>query len=120
MASNNFKPRVYNDGVCYIATEEKAPSSFAAKQNGTKATDFKKVLKLMFAEMSIREEDMQFAEALSRTITRKIKTPLVDGWNSKHKIIIGNTVYDIVNADKDRANNEVYFYLEEVRELVNA
>jgi hypothetical protein len=120
MSRNNFKPRVYNDGVCYIATEVKAPTSFAAKQNGTTEADFKKVLKLMFAEMSIREEDMQFAEALSRTITRKIKTPLVDGWNSKHKVLIGNTVYDIVNADKDRANNEAYFYLEEVRELVNA
>lgn len=120
MARNNFKPRVYNDGVCYIAEEVKAPTSFAAKQNGTTEADFKKVLKLMFTEMSIREEDIQFAEALSRTITRKIKTPLVDGWNSKHKVLIGNTVYDIVNADKDRANNEAYFYLEEVRELVNA
>lgn len=120
MARNNFKPRVYNDGVCYIATEVKAPTSFAAKQNGTTEADFNKFLKLMFSEMSIREEDMQFAEALSRTITRKIKTPFVGGWNSKHKVIIGNTVYDIVNADKDRANNEVYFYLEEVRELVNA
>lgn len=120
MSRNDFKPRVYNDGVCYIATEEKAPTSFAAKQNGTTAQDFKKILKLMFAEMSIREEDIQFAEALSRTITRKIKTPLVGGWNSTNKIIIGNMVYDIVNADKDRANNEAYFYLEEVRELVNA
>ena len=120
MPRNNFKPRVYNDGVCYIANEEKAPSSFAAKQNGTTADDFKKIVKLMFAEMSIREQDMEFAEAISRTLTRKIKTPLVGGWTSRNKIIIGNTVYDIINADKDRANNEIYFYLEEVRELVNA
>ena len=38
----------------------------------------------------------------------------------RDKIIIDNILYDIVNADKDRAKNEIYFYLEEVRELVNA
>ena len=120
MPNSNNKPRVYNDGVCYIVNETTAPTSFAAKQNGTAASDFEKLIKLMFAEMSIREQDMEFAEAKSRTLTRKIKTPLVDGWTAKNKIIIGSILYDIVNADKDRANNEVYFYLEEVRELVNA
>ena len=64
--------------------------------------------------------DFEFAEAIGRTLNRKVKTPLVGGWTSRNKIIIDNTLYDIVNADKDRANNEVYFYLEEVRELVNA
>ena len=118
MPSRNYKPRVYNDGVCYIVNEETTPSSFAAKQNGTKADDFKKIAKLMFAEMSIREQDMEFAEAISRTLTRKIKTPLVGGWNSRNKVLIDSTIYDIINADKDRANDEIYFYLEEVRELV--
>ena len=120
MPRNDYKPRVYNDGVCYIVSEKKAPSSFAAKQNGTLESDFKKIIKLMFADLSIREQDIEFAEANSRTLTRKIKTPLVGGCTSRNKIIIDKTVYDIINADKDRANNELYFYLEEVRELVNA
>lgn len=120
MPRNNYKPRVYNDGVCYIVNETTAPTSFAAKQNGTAASDFEKLVKLMFSEMSIREQDFEFAEAKSRTITRKIKTPLVDGWTAKNKIIIGSILYDIVNADKDRANNEAYFYLEEVRRIVEA
>lgn len=117
--ANNYKPRVYNDGVCYIAEETKAPSSFAARQNGTSKEDFKITFKLMFAEMSLREQDFEFAEAISRTLNRKIKTPEVKGWSSRDKIIIENTLYDIVNADIDRANDEIYFYLEEVRQLVN-
>lgn len=120
MSRNNYKPRVYNDGVCYIVKETTAPTSFAAKQNGTTASDFERLVKLMFCEMSIREQDFEFAEAKSRTLTRKIKTPLVGGWTAKNKIIIGNILFDIINADIDRANNEIYFYLGEVRELAEA
>lgn len=120
MARNDYKPRVYNDGICYLATENEKKSSFAARENGTTENDYKKRVKLMFAELSIREQDFEFAEARGRTLNRKIKTTLVSGWNACDKIIIDNMLYDIVNADKDRANNEIYFYLEEVRELVNA
>jgi SPP1 family predicted phage head-tail adaptor len=110
----------YNDGVCYVVEDQTAPSSFAAKRNGLNASDYKAIFRLMFAEMSIREQDLEFAEANSRTLNRKIKTPRVKGWNAQNKIIIENTLYDIVNADIDRVKNEIYFYLEEVRELVNA
>ena len=48
MPRNDYKPRVYNDGVCYIVNETTAPTSFAAKQNGTAASDFEKLVKLMF------------------------------------------------------------------------
>lgn len=120
MARNDYKPRVYNDGVCYLVSEKPKQSSFAARENGTTENDYKKIVKLMFAELSIREQDFEFAEAIGRTLNRKIKTILVGGWNARDKIIIDNTLYDIVNADKDRASNEVYFYLEEVKELVNA
>ena len=112
------QPRVYNDGVCYIVEDQTTPSSFAAKRTGQSAYDYRAIFRLMFAEMSIREQDLEFAEANSRTLNRKIKTPRVQGWNSTHKIIIENTLYDIVNADIDRAKSEIYFYLEEVRQLV--
>lgn len=118
--ANDYKPKVYNDGVCYLVKEIEKQSSFAARENGTSEADYKKLVKLMFEELSIREQDFEFAEALGRTLNRKIKTMLVNGWNSRDKIIIDNVLYDIVNADKDRKKNEIYFYLEEVRELVNA
>lgn len=118
--ANDYKPKVYNDGVCFLVTEKEKKSSFAARENGANESDYKKIVKLMFAELSMREQDFEFAEAIGRTLNRKIKTMLVSGWDSRDKIIIDNKLYDIVNADKDRAKNEVYFYLEEVREFVNA
>lgn len=118
--ANKYKPCIYNDGVCFIVESSKIPTSFAAKQNETSPKDFKCIVKLMFKEMSMREQDFEFAEARSRTLNRKIKTPLVKGWDATNKIIIGKMLYDIVNADIDRPNREIYFYLEEVRELVKA
>lgn len=118
MRKSDYKPRVYNDGVLFIVEGAKETSSFAAKKNEKTTTDFKKILKLMFEEMSIREEDFEFAEARSRTLNRKVKTPLVKGWTATNEIIIDNMLYSIVNADIDRKNREIYFYLEEVRELV--
>lgn len=112
------KPRVYNDGVCYIVCENKSPSSFAARENGTTAEDFAELYRLMFADVSIREQDLDFAEAIGRSLNRKIKTPLVNGVNARQKVIISNVLYDVVNADIDRSNSEIYLYLEEVRELV--
>lgn len=113
-------PQVYNDGVCKIVKEIKAPSSFAARENGTTEADFEDIYTLMFAEVSIREQDLQFAEAIGRSLNRKIKTHMVDGINGRMKVIICNMLYDIVNADIDRKKREIYLYLEEARELVKA
>ena len=114
------KPRVYNAGVCYTVCENKSPSSFAARENGTTAEDFAELYRLMFADVSIREQDLDFAEAIGRSLTRKIKTPLVGGINARQKVIIGKMLYDIVNADIDRPNSEIYLYLEKSRELLEA
>ena len=115
---SKYEPRVYNDGVCFIVKENESSTSFAAKKNGKKIEDFEKLFRLMFEEKSIREQDIDFAEANSRTLNRKIKTQLVTGWKSTNKIIIENVLYDIINADIDRKNREIYFYLEEVLQLV--
>lgn len=113
------KPKVYNDGICWIAKEITAPSSFSAPTNGSQLSDFTTIYTLAFQELSIREQDLTFAEAAGRTLTRKIKTHLVPDVNARQKIIINRrTLYDIVNCDIDRANGEIYFYLEEVRTLV--
>ena len=45
---------------------------------------------------------------------------LVESVKAWEKVIIGSMLYDVIYADFDRANKEMYLYLEEVRELVNA
>jgi hypothetical protein len=71
--------------------------------------------------MSRREQDLEFCEAMGRSLTLKIKTRLVKGVKSTHNVIIAiadkSVLYSIINADPDRKNNELYLYIEEVREL---
>lgn len=111
------KPKVYNDGVCFTAKEKTQATDFNARRNGREKTDYEAVTRLMFSQQSKREQDLEFAESLGRSLSLKIKTPFVQGVTSDQKIIIGNTVYDIINLDVDRKNREIYFYLEEVRTL---
>lgn len=111
------KPRVYNDGICYVADEITQQTDFNAKKNGKSKTDYRKTARLMFAEQSKRERDLTFAENMGRSLSLKIKTPLIQGVDATKKIIIDNTVYDIINFDIDRKNREIYFYLEEVRSI---
>lgn len=116
------KPKVYNDGLCQIVLSKGSKvSNFAARENDRVKEDFEILYELPFAEMLRREQDLEFCEAMGRTLTLKIKTRLVPNVKSQHNVIIlyadKSVLYSIINADPDRKNNELYFYMEEVREL---
>lgn len=116
------KPKVYNDGVCQIVLSKGSKvSDFAARENDRVKEDFDIIYTLPFAEMSRREQDLEFCEAMGRSLTLKIKTRLVPNVKSQHNVIVLNAkksvLYSIINADPDRKNNELYLYIEEVREL---
>lgn len=107
----------FNDGVLFVCRPDSGQSDFNAVKNPTTKTDLDVIWKLDFREMSRRDRDMDFAESQGRTLALKVKTHLLDGVNRMHMVTIGNTLYSIINLDKDRANREMYFYLEEVRDL---
>ena len=79
--------------------------------------NFELIVKLAYTECNKRQQDLEFAESMSKSLTLKIKTRLYDKVKNHHKIVIGNTLYDIIYLDYDRKNKEMYMYLEEVREL---
>lgn len=107
----------YNDGVLFICKPESDHNDFNAVKNPTKKTELDKIFKLDFTEMSRRDQDMEFAEGQGRTLTMKVKTRLLDQVNKLHQVLIGDVLYSIINVDKDRSRQEMYFYLEEVRNL---
>lgn len=113
------KRNSYNDGVCGVYAENSTliNTDFNAKTNAKTIDDFTFIMWLYFDELNKRDEDFIFAEAMGKKLTMKIKTPLCDGIEPKHKIIIGNQVYDIIKIDPDKTNRELYFYLEGGRKL---
>lgn len=107
----------YNSGIVNIVEDKSEPTDFGAPLNTIKASDTKTIVKLAYDEKSKRDEDIQFAESMGRTLSLKIKTRLVKGINTSHKAIIGNTLYSIIKLDHDTSKRELYLYLEEERSL---
>ncbi len=112
------KRKSYNDGVIELYSEIPKATDFAAKKNARSISDLTYIAKLAFAEVSRRDQDVIFAEALGRNLTVKLKTPYLSSALSTHKVVLGQYLYDIIKLDQDRKNQELYFYLEGVRPFV--
>lgn len=107
----------YNDGMLYVCEQRQQETDFAAVKNARTKNDLKRVLKLAYEERSKREEDLQFAESIGRSLSLKVKTRLNEKVDSTKKIIAGDKLYSIINIDHDKSNREMYLYLEEERTI---
>lgn len=107
----------YNDGYVRVYEEIPVKNNFGAKENIKSKDNLKFIVKLAYEECSKRQQDLEFAESSSRTLSVKVKTRFYNNLKNEHKIVIENTLYDIIYIDEDRKNRELYFYLEEVRNI---
>lgn len=108
----------YNDGVVGIYSEKSTLiNDFKAKTNAKTLSDYEYITDLFYKEENKRQEDFLFAETMGRKLTMKIKTPLVDGIETNHKVILNDFVYDIIRLDPDKHNKDLYFYLEGGRKI---
>lgn len=110
-----MKPTAYNDGVVSIYRELERKTDFAARQNPTGLDDMEFVVKLAFDECSKRTQDLEFAEQAGFSLSLKVKTRYVPAVQTKHKAVVNGYLYDISYIDK--AEQELYIYMEEVRKL---
>ena len=72
--------------------------------------------KLMFKEMSKREQDITFAESKDKELSLKIKCRYYPV-QSNQKAVIEDVLYSIFKIDYDSEKKFVYLYLEKEREL---
>lgn len=107
----------YNDGYIRVYEEIPVKTDFGAKENIQSTDNLNFIVKLAYEECSKRQQDLEFAEASSRTLNVKVKTRFYNNLKNEYKVTIENTLYDIIYIDEDRKNRELYFYLEEVRNL---
>lgn len=105
----------FNDGVANIYRDIAKRSTFAAKENTRSLDDLEFVCKMDFEELSKRQQDQEFAEQNGFSLSMKIRTRLAPGIDSKCKVVIGDTLYDVSYLDKTKT--EAFLYLEEVRKL---
>ena len=107
----------YNDGMLYVCGQRQQDTDFSAVKNARSMKDLNKILKLAYEEKSKRDEDIQFAESIGRSLSMKVKTRSHEKVDSTKKITIGDKLYSIINIDHDRTTKEMYLYLEEERTI---
>lgn len=110
-----MKLTAYNDGVVSIYREKDRKTDFAAKRNVSSLEDMDFIVKLAFDECSKRTQDLEFAEQSGFSLSYKIKTRYVPSVQTKFKAVINGYLYEIEYLDK--AEQELYMYLEGVRKL---
>lgn len=108
----------YNSGVLYVVTQINKNTPFNAQINATKRSDVHPIKKLCYKVETIRQQDIEFVSQMGNSLNLKVKTRLVHSVTTLHKVMIGNTLYDIIQLDPDITNRELYFYLEKERELI--
>ena len=115
-----FRPKMstYNSGVLYVCRASSEKSSFSARKNTVKSADLERIAKLDYEEKAKRLEDMDFAQRDDRTLSLKVKTRYLGRCaDTKNQVLIGDRLYGIIKIDEDKAADEMYLYLEEIRRL---
>ena len=105
----------YNGGVVSIYRERDRKTDFNAKRNVASVEDMDFIVKLAFDECSKRVQDLEFAEQSGFSLSMKVRTRYVPTVQAKHKAVINGYLYEISYLDK--AERELYLYLEGVRAL---
>ena len=110
------KLQTYNDGI--IRLYRRKAEDLTVNRNITSLEELDFIIALAYSEASRRQQDMEFAEQNSFSLSEKVKTPRPPadkGLDSQCFAVIGNTLYGVRYIDT--AQRELYFYLEKVREL---
>lgn len=107
----------FNDGFIKIYSSNEEYSKFGAKKNAKSLEDLNYIIKLAYEESYRRQQDLDFAEASGRTLSLKVKTRCYKGIQTDYKVVIDGCLYDIIDIDMDRYNQEMFFYLEYVKEV---
>lgn len=107
-----------NDGFIDCYTVKERQSSFNAPMNACNEDDMALVVSLAYEETSKRDQDLEFAEAIGRNLSLKVRTHLYEEVNKSCKVVLGDSLYDIIKLDYSRKEGMMYLYLEEVRKIV--
>lgn len=111
----NQRLSTFNDGMVSIYREKDRKTDFSAKRNVTSLADMDFVVKLAYQESTKRQQDLEFAEQSGFKLSMKVKTRYVATVKNKLKAVIDGYLYDISYVDK--AGQEMYLYLEGVRQI---
>ena len=112
----NRKKAKYHDG--YVSIYQKKRENLTKNKNIQTVKELDFLIKLAYGETSRRQQDQEFAEQNSFSLSLKIRTqrPQIEkGLHSGCFAMIGKMLYSVEYIDRNET--EYYMYLEKIREL---
>ncbi len=109
-------PRYQGGYILKLFKEAEVRNVFGARINEGAEIDVATLVP--FSESTRRQSDLEFAEQLGFSLSRKVKIPrckALDELNVKYKCIIDKYLYDVSYIDYTDTEN--YLYLELIREV---
>lgn len=113
-----MKPKFkrYNSGSLSLARDKGTSGTFSQKLNPKSLEDLDVYQRTMhFERLSIRQEDVEFAEQQGISLSMKVRIRLVPGVKVGDRAVIGGYLYNVSHLDPD--DTDLYLYLEGVRQL---
>lgn len=106
------KPKfaVFNDGILILWRSTKARGAPGIDPSSTAGLE--SVIELCFANTSVRQEDVELAEAAGSRVTRKAKVRDMPSITPELSVTINNELYEIARVD--RSNEFAWLHLDEV------
>lgn len=106
----------YNNGSLSLARDKGPTGTFSQKLNPKSLEDLDVYQQAMhFDRLSIRQEDVEFAEQQGISLSMKVRIRLVSGVKVGDRAIIDGHLYNVSHIDPD--DTDLYLYLEGVRQL---
>ena len=108
----------YRDGyMSFVKPLSTNVSSFGAPKNTRTASDTTQVVMLAYDRMTCRQNDLEFAYSMNRTLDMKVRCPYHPDVSTRLQAIVEDVLYDVYNVDADQNNMQMFIYLQENRKL---
>ena len=111
------KTQGLNDGFAAIYLPRDVKTDFSARETAKTLEDMEYIVDMAYQEEYKREQDYEFAESNGHALSLKIRMLLLEDIKKEHKMVIDNTIYNILKMDYAKAECVMYAYLEEERKL---
>lgn len=107
----------FNDGLLQLAHDRAGYGSFGNRRNVDGLDDLEVYEQAHYADMTIRTEDVAFAEQTGTSLARKVRIRNVPELTVGDKAVIEDTVYNVGSLDRSADKTQAFLYLERVREV---
>lgn len=104
--------QTYNDGVADLYRDPAPLNAFNGARNRRTVDGMEPICPAAFAQKAMRQQDVEFADAMGFKLTMKICCPRVPGADAGCFAVIDDYLYRISHADPGKS--ETYLYLEGV------